>query len=114
MGPGIPFEQLLAADLQDPEVRAEWVRTAVARAVAIWLIQYRAARGWSLEELARRSGLEREVVEDLEIGEREPSMSLLLGVARALDTPLTLRVERGLPGGNTEIITIGDRADRAA
>ena len=43
--------EVLAEMLQDPQFRAEWERTALARAVAEAVIRYRAERG-----LADRAG----------------------------------------------------------
>lgn len=46
----ITFEQILEEDLKDPEFRAEWERTALARAVANEVVRYRIEHGltqWS-------------------------------------------------------------------
>jgi hypothetical protein len=46
--------RVLAEDLQDPEFRAEWERTAVARAVAIRVVGYRAEHGLTQTQLAKK------------------------------------------------------------
>jgi transcriptional regulator with XRE-family HTH domain len=59
--------------------------------------QYRAQRGFSQEELAHRSGMHRTYVGGIERGERNPSYTNILRVARALDvsaSELIARAER--------------------
>ncbi|WP_229053825.1 substrate-binding domain-containing protein [Aeromicrobium sp. Leaf350] len=46
----------------------------------------RRARGWSQAELARRSGVTRQLVGAVESGRHDPGVSAALGLARALDT----------------------------
>ena len=44
----------------------------------------REEKGMTQEDLARRSGVSRDVIARLELGEREPSVRTLAGLARAL------------------------------
>lgn len=76
--------EVLDEMLQDPEFRAEWERTALARAVAEAVIRYRAERGLSQTALARLLGWSQPVVARLETAEHNPSMDTLLTLARAL------------------------------
>ncbi len=113
MSGDLRLDDWLLTHLQDPEARAEWERTAVARAVAIWLIGYRADQGRSIEDLARQLGTSVDAVTELEIGEVEPSRHTLLEIARALEVPLRLPIERGLPGERVETVVIGGSAEIA-
>ena len=70
--------EVLAEMLQDPQFRAEWERTALARAVAEAVIRYRAERGLSQTALARLLGWRQPVVARLEAAEHNPTMDTLL------------------------------------
>jgi transcriptional regulator with XRE-family HTH domain len=50
-------------------------------------------RGISQQELARRSGLSREYVARLEIGQHNPSLATLQKLAKALGVPVTALLE---------------------
>ena len=76
--------EVLAEMLQDPEFRAEWERTALARAVAEAVIRYRAEHGLSQTALAGVLGWRQPVVARLEAAEHNPSMGTLLTLARTL------------------------------
>ena len=71
------FKDILAEALQNPEVREEWDRTAVAREVSIWLLQYRRDHNLTQTELAQLLGWKQPAVARLESGEHEPSVSTL-------------------------------------
>ncbi|MBI2301559.1 MAG: helix-turn-helix transcriptional regulator [Armatimonadetes bacterium] len=92
MGKAVPFDEVLARHLQDPEFRAEWERTAVPRAVALWLVRYRAEHGLSQRALAARVGLQQPTIARLEAGDTEPKLSTLLRLSMALGTPVELLV----------------------
>ncbi len=49
----------------------------------------RSERGWTLDELARRSGLSKSYLSRLEDGDRQPSIAALLSLAQAHGLPLT-------------------------
>ncbi|HEX9517348.1 MAG TPA: helix-turn-helix transcriptional regulator [Streptosporangiaceae bacterium] len=85
--------EVLAEMLQDPQFRAEWERTALARAVAEAVIRYRAEHGLSQTGLAGLLGWRQPVVARLEAAEHNPSMDTLLTLARALG--LRVHVEVG-------------------
>src|SRR5262245_14071755 len=76
--------EVLAEMLQDPQFRAEWERTALARAVAEAVIRYRSEHGLSQTGLAALLGWRQPVVARLEAAEHNPSMDTLLTLARAL------------------------------
>lgn len=77
-------EAVIAENLKDPAFRAEWERTAVARAVAIRVLEYRAEHGVSQTELARRLGMKQPAVARLEAGEHNPSFETLARLSNAL------------------------------
>lgn len=107
MARGFTNEELLARDLQDPEFRRLWEASAVGRALGLWLLQYRLARGLELDQLAVRLGLDFDTLADLEAGDEDPPATLLVWLADALATPIDLLVERGLPGEKTTRVVIG-------
>ena len=76
--------EVLAEMLQDPAFRAEWERTALARAVAEAVIRYRAEHRLSQSALARLLSCRQPVVARLEAAEHNPSMDTLLTLARKL------------------------------
>jgi len=78
-------QQVLHESLQDPEFRREWERTALARAVAIRLVQYRAEHGLSQSGLARALGLQQPAIARLEAGDHNPSLETLWRLAQGLN-----------------------------
>ncbi len=78
--------------LQDPQFRAEWDRTALARAVAEAVIAYRAEHQLSQSALARLLGWSQPVVARLEAAEHNPTMDTLLTVARTLGLQTQVKV----------------------
>ena len=77
-------DSVLAARLEDPAFRAEWERTAVARAVAVRVVEYRAQQGITQTELARRLGMKQPAVARLEGGGHNPSLETLARLSSAL------------------------------
>src|SRR4051795_10829878 len=60
--------------------------------------QHRTARGWTLDELADRSGVSRRMLINIEHGEGNPSIATLLRISDALGVglPVLVDVERPL------------------
>jgi ribosome-binding protein aMBF1 (putative translation factor) len=78
-------EELIAEELQnDPAFRAEWERTAVARAVAVAVVRYRAEHELSQRDLAARLAMEQPQVARLERGDVNPSIETLMRVSSRL------------------------------
>lgn len=77
--------EVLAEDLQDPEFREEWERTALAREVANRVVAYRAEHNLSQEALGRLLGISQPAVARIEAGEHEPSLLRLKQLSRCLD-----------------------------
>ena len=93
MGKRVPLETVLARQMAKPEVQAEYERNAVADAVSLWLVKYRADHGLSQADLAARTGLSQPAVARLEAGDIEPRLSTLLRIARALGVDLLVALE---------------------
>ena len=91
-------DEILQEELQDPEFRAEWERTALARAVALAIVRYRGDHGLSQRDLAKRLGMKQPQVARLELGEVNPSMETLMRVSGQLGIEFTIDVR---PAGTT-------------
>ena len=100
-------DMLVAEQLRtDPEFRAEWERTALARAVALAIVRYRAERDFSQRELAERLGMRQPQVARLELGAVNPSMETLMRVSAQLGIEFTIDVR---PAG-TPVYNVTKRA----
>jgi transcriptional regulator with XRE-family HTH domain len=78
-------DEVLAAQLADPEFRADWERTTPARAVALRLVTYRIDHGLSQTQLGRLLGMAQPAIARLESGEHTPTFETLLRIAESLD-----------------------------
>jgi transcriptional regulator with XRE-family HTH domain len=85
-------DEVIAEELQDPEFRAEWERTALARAVALAIVRYRGDHGLSQRDLAERLGMKQPQVARLELGESNPSMDTLMRISAQLGIEFTIDV----------------------
>ena len=104
-------EEVLAEHLDaDPEYRREWERTALARAVAVKLIAYRAEHDLSQTALAGRLKMTQPAVARLETGEHNPTFPMLLRISNAVGIELAIDIS---PTGR-EPQLIGKRARRKA
>lgn len=81
---GIPAEEVLAEQLQDPGFRELWTREVVARVVSLGVLVYRTDRGLSQTGLAKELGLKQPAVSRLEIGEVNPSIETLRRLSSVL------------------------------
>lgn len=86
------FEEVLGRALEDPEVRAAWDRSQLARDVSLWLLRYRIANDLTQAELAEVLGVRQSVVARLEGGEHEPSIATLHMLAERLGTTATVAI----------------------
>ncbi len=101
---GLIAEQLRS----DPEFRAEWERTALARAVAVTIVRYRAEHELSQRDLAQRLGMKQPQVARLELGEVNPSMETLMRIASQLRIEFTIDVRpAGTPARNVTKRALG-------
>jgi len=84
--------EVVAEELEDPEFRAEWERTALAREVAIAVVRYRTEHGLSQRQLAEQLGWKQPAVARLELGEYNPSFATLCTLAAKLGLELVLDI----------------------
>lgn len=77
---------------RDPEFRAHWERTALARAVANALIGFRIEHGLTQTQLGRRLGMRQPQVARLEVGGHTPSLDTLRRLAQLLGTRLVVAI----------------------
>lgn len=97
--------------LQDPAFRAEWERTALARAVAIAVARYRAEHQLSQRQLAEQLGWKQPAVARLEVGESTPAFATLCELAQKLDLELALTIT---PNGQTLPVLTAESDDATA
>ncbi|MDX6215352.1 MAG: hypothetical protein QOG99_936 [Frankiales bacterium] len=93
--------EVLRSELEDPEFRAEWERTALARALAVRVVEYRADRGLSQAALGRLLGMAQSGVARLEAGEHTPTLDTLSRISRVLGIFLRVDVD---PGGSVHLV----------
>jgi transcriptional regulator with XRE-family HTH domain len=86
------FDDVLTDSLADPQVRAEWERTALARELALWLIRYRQHYGLTQTALAKQLAWRQPMVARLERADHEPSIATLqyLGAQLGLRTKIDI------------------------
>lgn len=85
-------EEVLAEHLRDPDFRRAWERTAIARAVAVKVIAYRAEQALSQRALAIRLGMSQPQVARLEAGEHNPTIDTLSRLAETLDVEFAIDI----------------------
>jgi transcriptional regulator with XRE-family HTH domain len=86
------FDEVLAEDLQDPEFRARWEKTALARAVANQVIAYRAEQGLSQSGLAQQLGVKQPQVARLEAAEHNPTIETLIKLVGVLNIEFSINI----------------------
>ena len=88
-----PFQEVLQDALKNPEIRAEWDRTQLAREVSIWLRRYRKKHRRTQTELAQQLGWKQPMVARLESGEHEPSIATLHHLVERLGSAARIEIE---------------------
>ncbi len=88
----ISDDEVLTQDLEDPEFREEWERTALARWIAVEVSHYRATYSLSQRELAEQLGMKQSQVARIETGEHNPSLDTLARLATGLDLELLIDI----------------------
>jgi ribosome-binding protein aMBF1 (putative translation factor) len=106
----ITTEEVLERELQDPDFRAEWERTGLARWLAIEVAHYRAQHDLSQRQLADRLGIKQPQIARIEIGEHMPSFGTLSRLARGLNLELMIDIH---PEGHEATLS-RKRAGRAS
>src|SRR6266704_6482732 len=85
--------------MRQPELEARAGADSVARAIGDRVRQGRAGRGWTLNQLAERSGVSRRMLVSIEQGSANPSIATLLLISDALGIGLPALVEMDHPPG---------------
>ena len=79
--------------MRQPELEARAGADSVARAIGGRVKQGRSGRGWTLDQLAERSGVSRRMLVSIEQGSANPSIATLLLISDALGIGLPALVE---------------------
>ena len=85
--------------MRQSELEARAGADSVARAIGGRVRQGRAGRGWTLDQLAERSGVSRRMLVSIEQGSANPSIATLLLISDALGIGLPALVDMGDPPG---------------
>jgi ribosome-binding protein aMBF1 (putative translation factor) len=85
-------EQVLAEEMRDPAFRAEWDRTAMARAVALKVLTYRTERHLSQRALAVKLGTTQPQIARIEAGEHNPTIDTLARIAETLNIEFAIDI----------------------
>jgi ribosome-binding protein aMBF1 (putative translation factor) len=85
-------DTVLERQLRDPAFRAEWERTAVARAVAVRLVEYRVEHELTQTALARKLGMKQPAIARLEAAEHNPSFDTLARLSSVLGIEFRITV----------------------
>ena len=88
---GIPFEKLKADLMKDPAFRREYEKLEPEFAIVRAIVEARAKKNISQEELAKRMGTGQAVISRLESANASPSLSLIKRLADALNLKVELR-----------------------
>ena len=88
-------KEVLEGLLKNPEFQEEWERTALARAVAVRVIEYRVEYGISQTELGRRLGMHQPAIARLEEGEHNPSIDMLRRLSEKLGIDFNISIHLG-------------------
>jgi DNA-binding XRE family transcriptional regulator len=91
---------------QDPEIRAAWERTALARAVALAVIGYRVKHHLTQTRLAEKLGVRQPQVARLELGEHTPSLEMLQRLAQTLGLRFIVEVALAGEGALASAVTL--------
>ena len=89
-------DDVLSDDLQDPEFREQWEKTAIARWLAIEIAHFRAKNDLSQRQLADRLGLYQSDIARMERGVHTPTLDKLIKVVVGLGIELMIDI---LPEG---------------
>jgi ribosome-binding protein aMBF1 (putative translation factor) len=93
--------EVLRSELENAEFRAEWERTALARALALRVVEYRAESGLSQAALGRLLGMAQSGVARLEAGEHTPTLDTLSRIAQVLGIHLRVDLD---PAGSVHLV----------
>ncbi len=80
----IDSEEMFARDVQKPEIRREYERLALANAVSLEIVRYRAKHHLSQTALGKRLGMNQSAIARLEAAEHNPSFETLCRLSSTL------------------------------
>ena len=86
------WEMIERGIAHDPEVRAEWERTALARAVALYAIKYRTEHELTQTAFAQQLGMAQPQVSRLERGEVSPSLETLARLVAVVGEEISIDI----------------------
>jgi ribosome-binding protein aMBF1 (putative translation factor) len=89
----IKAEDVLRSELENESFRAEWDRTAFARAVALRVVHFRVDQDLSQAALGRLLGMAQSGIARLEAGEHLPTLETMRRLARVLGTSFLVEVD---------------------
>lgn len=98
--------EVLAAQLKDPEFRAIWERTAVPRALALYLMRARRERGLNETEFARLLGMSQPAYWRLDLGEHVPTIKTLKKISNALGVTFRIDIRPDDVSESSEIVDL--------
>ncbi len=99
-------KDVLAKHLERPEFRARWEQSALARAVAIAVVDYRAKHRLTQTRLAHHLGVRQPHVARLETGEHTPSIEMLQRLSRVLGLRFIVDVSPARRGAPTRSLSL--------
>ncbi len=90
---GVSFEEVKADLLKNEEFRAEYEKLRPRYEAVGQIIRARKEQNMTQEELARRIGTQRSNISRLESGNYNPSLDMLIKIAKALGKNLNIRLQ---------------------
>jgi len=97
--------EVLAEDLaSDPESRAAWERTTLARTVSLVVLRYRTEHGLSQTGLAKRLGMSQQRVARLELGEDDPTIDTLMQLSSGIGVEFKIHIRPNMP---LDVVAVG-------
>lgn len=91
---------------RDPEFREEWERTAVPRALALYLMHVRRERGLTETEFARQLGMSQPAYARLDLGEHVPTIKTLKRISNALGVTFRIDIRPDDVSESTEVVEL--------
>ena len=98
-----PQKEVLEESLRDPEFRARWERTALARAVALEVIRFRYEKGLSQTEFGAMVDMKQPQVSRLEAGDLTPSIGTLVRVCGVIGIEMQITIRPGASNPGFEL-----------
>jgi transcriptional regulator with XRE-family HTH domain len=89
------FDEVLVEELEDPDFRARWERSAVARGVAAQVIAYRAEHELTQTALGKLAGMKQPAVARLEAAEHDPNFETLAKLSSSLGIEFNINIHPG-------------------